>query len=86
VGRSDFRVYIIPETQRRTLFGRYRVGDAVNLEADVLAKYVERMIRGPERDRSGPVPAQGDAADAGGGSGGGSAARRILEEWERGAS
>lgn len=94
VGRSEFRVYIIPETQRRTLFGRYRVGDAVNLEADVLAKYVERMIRGPERDRPGQAPAWGDAADAGGGSGGesgggsggGSAARRILEEWERGAS
>jgi riboflavin synthase len=48
VDSGSFRVYIIPETLERTLFGRYRAGDRVNLEADVLAKYVERVL-GPHQ-------------------------------------
>ncbi len=54
VGEVDdrgFRVHIIPETRERTLFGSYRVGDSVNLEVDILAKYVRRALGqglGPE--------------------------------------
>jgi riboflavin synthase len=39
-----FEVSLIPETLERTTFGRAEVGSPVNLEVDVLAKYVERLI------------------------------------------
>lgn len=38
------RLYIIPETLERTLIGSYRPGGQVNLEVDVVAKYVESMM------------------------------------------
>ena len=39
-----FTVSLIPETLRATTLGSKGVGDAVNLEVDVLAKYVERLL------------------------------------------
>jgi riboflavin synthase len=39
-----FTVSLIPETLRRTNLGRVAAGDPVNLEVDVLAKYVERLV------------------------------------------
>lgn len=45
-GRS-FGVTIIPYTQQNTVLGARRAGDRVNLEADVIAKYVERLSTGP---------------------------------------
>jgi riboflavin synthase len=44
-GTAVFRVGLIPHTLDVTTFGQRRVGDRVNLEADVIAKYVERMLR-----------------------------------------
>ena len=41
----SFTVSLIPETLKRTNLGRASVGDRVNLEVDLLAKYVERLIR-----------------------------------------
>jgi riboflavin synthase len=43
LGARDFEVSLIPETLERTTFGRAEVGSPVNLEVDVLAKYVERL-------------------------------------------
>ena len=43
-GSATFRVGLIPHTLEVTTFGSRSVGDAVNLEADVIAKYVERML------------------------------------------
>lgn len=40
-----FEVSLIPETLKRTTLGSRQPGDAVNLEADVIAKYVERLVR-----------------------------------------
>jgi riboflavin synthase len=40
----SFAVWIIPYTRRHTNLDRVIVGDRVNLEFDVLAKYVERMV------------------------------------------
>jgi len=37
-------VALIPETRERTTLGRLRAGDPVNLECDVIARYVERML------------------------------------------
>jgi riboflavin synthase len=39
-----FEVGLIPHTLDVTVLGRRAVGDAVNLEVDVLAKYVERLL------------------------------------------
>jgi riboflavin synthase len=39
-----FEMVIIPHTLHSTVFGTRVVGDEVNLEVDVIAKYVERMV------------------------------------------
>ncbi|MBN8867280.1 MAG: riboflavin synthase [Solirubrobacterales bacterium] len=43
-GEGWAEVALIPETQERTNLGRLQVGETVNLECDVIAKYVERMV------------------------------------------
>jgi riboflavin synthase len=43
-GRESFTVSLIPETLARTTLGVKRPGDPVNLEVDVIAKYVERLL------------------------------------------
>jgi riboflavin synthase len=42
---SSFTVSLIPETLKRTTLGRAEAGTRVNLEVDVLAKYVERLMQ-----------------------------------------
>ncbi len=44
-----FEVSLIPETLARTTLGGVSVGDRVNIEVDVIAKYVERLLAGGER-------------------------------------
>ena len=41
-----FSVTIIPYTRENTVMGALKVGDSVNLEADIMAKYVERLSAG----------------------------------------
>jgi len=41
-----FEVSLIPTTLRETTLGRRAPGDPVNLEVDVIAKYVERLLEG----------------------------------------
>jgi riboflavin synthase len=43
-GDGWFEVCLIPETLKRTTLGARRPGEVVNLEVDVIAKYVERML------------------------------------------
>jgi riboflavin synthase len=43
--RGGFRIWIIPHTFEVTALRERQVGDAVNLEADMLGKYVERFVR-----------------------------------------
>ena len=43
---SWFSVSLIPATLEVTTLGRKQVGEAVNLEVDVVAKYVERLLAG----------------------------------------
>jgi len=50
--RDDgFTVSLIPETLARTTLGRRQVGDRVNLEVDVLAKHVEKLLAAQAADR-----------------------------------
>jgi riboflavin synthase len=43
-GRAVLSVSLIPETLARTTLGFKQTGDVVNLEVDVIAKYVEKMV------------------------------------------
>ena len=45
VDEAEFGVNIIPHTQEMTTFGLCKVGDRVNLEIDVLARYVKRLAQ-----------------------------------------
>jgi riboflavin synthase len=44
VQKKSFRIWIIPHTFEVTVLRERKVGDAVNLEADLLGKYVERFL------------------------------------------
>lgn len=41
---TSFSVSLIPHTAKETTLGLKKVGDSVNLETDILGKYVERML------------------------------------------
>jgi riboflavin synthase len=57
VGPGWFAVALVPHTLEVTTLGRRRPGDPVQLEVDVVAKYVERLVA-PWTDRAGaPMPA-----------------------------
>ena len=43
---QSFTVSLIPETLQRTNLGKAQAGTTVNLEVDVLAKYVEKLMKG----------------------------------------
>ena len=43
---DTFTVAIIPHTSEVTTLGTKQIGDPVNIEVDVLAKYVERLLAG----------------------------------------
>ncbi len=45
VDAESFTVSLIPETLARTTLGFKQPGDVVNLEVDVIAKYVEKMVK-----------------------------------------
>ncbi|OBK75213.1 riboflavin synthase [Mycobacterium sp. 1164985.4] len=49
LGHDWFEVSLIPTTLDLTILGRAEVGTLVNLEVDVIAKYVERLLS-PETD------------------------------------
>ena len=45
VDDAQFSVAIIPHTREHTNLGELAVGDRVNLEADILAKHVEKLVK-----------------------------------------
>ena len=44
VGAGWFEVTIIPHTQSATIIQHYKVGTAVNIEVDIVARYLERLL------------------------------------------
>ena len=50
VGDDSFTVSLIPETLARTTLGLKQPGEPVNLEVDVIAKYVERLLTHEDKD------------------------------------
>ena len=53
VGQDWFSVSVIPHTASATVLGQRRAGDRVNLECDIIGKYVEKLLR----------PAQGQSPE-----------------------
>lgn len=51
VDPASFTVVLVPHTAEATTLGRKQIGAGVNLEVDVLAKYVERLLEPQERGR-----------------------------------
>lgn len=49
---STFSVSIIPHTASHTVLGTKKVGDTVNLENDIIGKYVEKLIRPAEAPKN----------------------------------
>lgn len=45
---STFELAIVPHTLSETLFGGYRTGTRVNLEVDIIARYLERLLLGDQ--------------------------------------
>ena len=56
VNGACFDLNIIPQTMAETIFTQYRPGSRVNLEVDVIARYLERLLLG---DRAAEVTAGG---------------------------
>ena len=50
VGAAELEVNVIPHTQSVTVIGEYARGTAVNIEVDMLARYLERLVQANERD------------------------------------
>ena len=61
-GDSWFRLYLIPETLGKTNIGLWKPGTIVNIETDILAKYVERIYL---FGKSGSENAEQNSGDAG---------------------
>jgi riboflavin synthase len=57
-GEESFTVSLIPETLARTTLGHRAVGDRVNLEADIIAKHVEKLLRSGAHDHTSPYGKQ----------------------------
>jgi len=50
LSKQSFSVSLIPHTQAVTTLGNKKAGDYVNIETDLIAKYVERMLLLPKED------------------------------------
>lgn len=51
VDNKAFKVCIIPHTGENTILLKKKVGESVNLECDILGKYVERLLRFKEEEK-----------------------------------
>ncbi len=47
---DTFSVQVIPHTLQRTIIGDYRPGSRVNIEVDIIARYLERLLQGRVND------------------------------------
>jgi riboflavin synthase len=51
---NRFEVNIVPHTREKTIFQYYLVGTKVNIEVDIIARYLERLINGKPGAQDGP--------------------------------
>src|SRR5690606_5523883 len=55
VSGAEFELNIVPHTAKVTVIGNYRVGTRVNLEVDVIARYLERLLLGEKAAHGGGI-------------------------------
>ncbi|MHB8535126.1 MAG: riboflavin synthase [Sulfuricaulis sp.] len=55
VDGAEFEVNLVPHTLAETALGKLKVGSSVNLEVDILARYLERLMLGARAADSGPA-------------------------------
>lgn len=55
VTETSFSVSLIPHTAKETTLGFKDVGDSVNLETDIIGKYVERMLSFQKKEEKAPL-------------------------------
>ncbi|MDD6217223.1 MAG: riboflavin synthase [Roseburia sp.] len=51
VQEERFSVSVIPHTREKTILSRKKAGDIVNLENDVIGKYVEKLLQTPDTEK-----------------------------------
>jgi len=56
VDGTDFELNIVPHTLAHTIIGGYRTGSRVNLEVDVIARYLERLLWDAREGHPGAPP------------------------------
>jgi len=52
--QNKFRLTIVPHTVKETVFSHYKVGTKVNLEVDLIARYLERLLTKEEHAQNKP--------------------------------
>ena len=59
VNKNRFSVSLIPHTKMETILDYKKIGDLVNIECDLIGKYVEKMVLNPkkEQEKSGSIDA-----------------------------
>lgn len=54
-GDEGFNVNIVPHTQSRTVIEHYKIGQEVNLEVDLVARYIESLMAGSSDNKNGSI-------------------------------
>ncbi|PKI13938.1 riboflavin synthase [Colwellia sp. 12G3] len=52
--KGKFRLTIVPHTVKETIFAQYQVGSKVNIEVDLIARYLERLLTKPPAEEHAP--------------------------------
>jgi riboflavin synthase len=55
VNDSEFEINIVPHTQEKTIIKNYKAGSEVNIEVDLVARYLERLLSGSSESIDGGV-------------------------------
>ncbi|MCD8120305.1 MAG: riboflavin synthase [Lachnospiraceae bacterium] len=72
VSDTDFRVSLIPHTREITTFENMKIGSVINIENDLIGKYVEKFLMNPGTDTE---PGLGISGNTNGGTNGGTSSR-----------
>lgn len=58
VDEDGFKVSIIPHTQKETILYYKKIGDKVNLECDMVGKYIEKLLKSKESENNSKITEQ----------------------------
>lgn len=53
--QDKFRLTIVPHTTEKTIINSYQVGSKINLEVDLIARYIERLLKSSQESQSSGV-------------------------------